>query len=238
MENEVFFLEGLKQLNIVPDKKMISQFSQYYDLLIEWNSKMNLTAITDEKDVVTKHFLDSLLLVKTIDINKIESILDIGTGAGFPGVPLKIVFPHLKLYLLDSVNKKIQFLEALTKQLELESVTCIHGRAEDFAKEDQFRENFDLVVSRAVSNLSTLSEYCIPFVKENGFFIAYKSVDCDFEVDDAQHAIQVLGGKIDKITQFNVPGVDIKRTYVCIRKCKSTPIQYPRKAGIPAKKPL
>jgi len=238
MKNESLLIEGLKQLNINPDQKIITQFCEYYKLLVDWNSRINLTAITDEEEVITKHFLDSVMLVKTIDLNNIRMVMDIGTGAGFPGIPLKIVFPHIKLVLLDSVNKKIQFLEAVTDQLQLDQVECIHGRAEDYAKEEKYRASFDLVVSRAVSNLSTLSEYCIPFVENKGFFVAYKSADCDFEVEDAAHAIDVLGGEVSKITRHVIPSTDITRTYVCIEKIKKTPLSYPRKAGMPAKKPL
>lgn len=238
MENKNLLIDGLNQLNINPDSQMIDRFIEYYNLLIEWNKKMNLTAITDEKEVITKHFLDSVVLVKFMDMNKVSTLFDIGTGAGFPGLPLKILYPHIKLSLLDSVNKKIQFLDEVVKKLSLTDVNCIHGRAEDYAREVNFREGFDLVVSRAVSNLSTLSEYCIPFVNNEGYFVSYKSADYEFEVNDAEHAIEVLGGKIESIKESKVPNADIHRSYILIKKIKNTPNQYPRKAGIPAKKPL
>lgn len=238
MENLDYFFSLVKQLNIEPSQKMVDQFTKYYELLIDWNKRMNLTAITEEIDVIKKHFVDSLLIVKAMDLSKVNSILDVGTGAGFPGVPLKIVFPNVQLVLMDSVNKKIQFLEEVSNQLNLEYVTCLHGRAEDFAKSEIYRGQFDLVVSRAVSNLSTLSEYCIPFVKKQACFVAYKSADCDLELEDAKHAINKLGGNIENVIQLNIPDTDIIRTYVSIRKIKDTPNEYPRKAGIPAKKPL
>ena len=238
MKNIEFFLNGLKQLHINPTDAMLEQFSLYFEMLIDWNERINLTSITDEKDVIIKHFLDSLLLVHSINLEKVNSIIDIGTGAGFPGIPLKIIFPNMRLVLLDSVNKKVSFLEEVCKRLSLTNVKCLHGRAEDYAKDPIYREKFDLVVSRAVSNLSTLSEYCIPFVNMHGSFIAYKAVDYEFELEDAQHAMEELGGQVKKVDQLVIPNSDITRTYVCIEKCSVTPKYYPRKAGLPAKNPL
>ncbi|PKM51096.1 MAG: 16S rRNA (guanine(527)-N(7))-methyltransferase RsmG [Firmicutes bacterium HGW-Firmicutes-7] len=238
MKNIDYFLGGMKQLDIIPSDEIIEQFKTYYKLLLDWNEKINLTSITDEKEVIVKHFLDSLLLVKSINLNNIQRLLDIGTGAGFPGIPLKIIYPHIDLVLLDSVNKKVVFLEEVCQKLKLTNVKCLHGRAEDYAKDLDHRESYDLVVSRAVSKLSTLSEYCIPYVKEYGHFIAYKASDYEFELEDAKHAIQLLGGQVDKVDQFQIPNSDIMRTYVCIKKISATPKQYPRKAGSPAKNPL
>lgn len=238
MKNNNLLLEGLKQLNISPSQEMLQKFEMYFDLLIHWNTMINLTSITEADEVVTKHFLDSLLVIKAFDMDSVKSILDVGTGAGFPGIPLKIIYPHLHLVLLDSVNKKVKFLEEVCEKLQLKDVLCLHGRAEDFAKEIGYREKFDCVVSRAVSNLSTLSEYCIPFTQIGGCFIAYKSSDCDLEVEDAVHAIDVLGGSIDQIVSLQIPGTQIIRTYVLITKTTRTHALYPRKAGSPAKKPL
>lgn len=238
MKNIDLLLEGLNKLNLYPSDIMLKQFNLYYNLLIDWNKKINLTSIIDENEVIIKHFLDSVLAVKIMDFTKVNSIIDIGTGAGFPSIPLKILFPNLKLTLLDSVNKKIIFLNKVCEDLELTDVECIHGRAEDFAHNSIYREKFDLVVSRAVSNLSTLSEYSLPFLRKDGFFIAYKASDCNIEIEEAKNAINILGGVISSVGQFNIPLTDIIRTYVCINKMLLTPSIYPRKAGIPAKKPL
>lgn len=231
-------INGLKELNINPSSRIIEQFELYYDLLIEWNNKINLTSITKEDEVIIKHFLDSVLVIKAIDFQKVNTVIDIGTGAGFPGIPLKIIFPEVKLTLLDSVNKKVNFLNEVCEKLELSNIKCVHERAEDYANNPDYREKFDLVVSRAVSNLSTLSEYCLPFLKISGIFVAYKAENCDLEIEDAKHGINILGGKISNKEQFRIPPTDIIRTYVCIKKVASTPKAYPRKAGIPAKKPL
>ena len=199
---------------------------------------MNLTGITDYREVVQKHFVDSLSLVYAADIMKLESMIDVGTGAGFPGVPLKIAFPHLKIVLLDSLNKRILFLNELIDKLRLENITAIHGRAEDAARKKEYRESFDICVSRAVANLSSLSEYCIPFVKKNGFFISYKSTNIDNEIRDAKKALFLLGGKCVDKKEFYLPDSDIGRSLIVIRKEKATPSKYPRKAGLPSKEPL
>ena len=201
---------------------------------------MNLTAITEFHEVLKKHFVDSLSLVKAIPdlVEKSYSVIDVGTGAGFPGIPLKIVFPNLKVTLLDSLNKRIKFLNEAVRELKLEDVVLIHGRAEDFSKPEKKRESFDLCVSRAVANLSTLSEYCIPFVKKGGYFISYKSERLSEEFDSAKKAIQVLGGKYERQVEFNLPNSDIYRNLVVIKKEKSTPLKYPRKAGLPSKEPI
>ena len=233
-----FFQRDLEELNIVLNEKQLCQFISYYELLIEWNQVMNLTAITDFKEVCKKHFTDSLSLVKAYDMSIPISVIDIGTGAGFPGIPLKIVFPNLKITLLDSLNKRVSFLQNVIENLKLSNIEVIHGRAEDYAKKERFREQFDLCVSRAVANLSTLSEYCIPFVKVGGCFISYKSEKLTEEMNDAGKAISIMGGRVKSQVDFQIPNSDIYRNLLTIYKEKETPANYPRKAGIPSKKPI
>ena len=232
------FERGLFELGITLSEEQKTQFLQYYELLVEWNSFMNLTAITEFDQVITKHFLDSLSLVKVCDVEQAGRILDVGTGAGFPGIPLKIVYPELEVVLLDSLNKRVKFLNAVIENLGLTGITAIHGRAEDIAKQKEYREGFDLVVSRAVANLSSLSEYCLPFVKTGGMFVPYKSGSVDTELSEASRAIKVLGGEYRDTVRFELPGTDIDRTLVVIEKVKETPKKYPRKAGTPSKEPI
>ena len=232
------FDEKLKELRIELNENMKNQFDRYYELLVEWNKVMNLTGITEYEEVNEKHFIDSLSIVKVIDINKIDNIIDIGTGAGFPGIPLKIAFPHLKVTLLDSLNKRIKFLNAVIDELNLNHIETIHGRAEDYAKKTEYRENYDLCVSRAVANLSTLSEYCVPYVKVGGLFISYKSGDIEEEIVKSKPAIKILGAEIENVIKFKLPGTDIHRSFVKIKKLSTTKKKYPRKAGLPAKEPL
>ena len=220
---------GLKELKIELNEDQIQQFVTYYEVLVEWNSFMNLTAITEFQEVIIKHFLDSLALVNAVDLRKTESVIDIGTGAGFPGIPLKIAYPHLKITLLDSLNKRIKFLNEVIQKLNLRDIETIHGRAEDFAKQ---------AVSRAVANLSSLSEYCLPYVKVNGQFIPYKSGNIDEEVKEAKKAIHIMGGNVEKIFHFRLLDTDMERSLVAIKKMKSTPKKYPRKAGLPTKEPI
>ena len=231
-------LDRVSDLSIELNEKQVEQFIKFYEILVEWNKVMNLTGITEYGEVVEKHFVDSLSLVKMIDINKCEKVIDIGTGAGFPGIPLKIAFPHLKITLLDSLNKRIKFLNTVINELGLEDIKAIHGRAEDFAKQEEYREKYDLCVSRAVANLSTLSEYCLPYVSVEGMFIPYKSGEIDEELKNSQKAIQILGGKIENSIKFELPGTDIGRSFVKISKIKNTAKKYPRKAGLPSKEPL
>lgn len=232
------FEKDLEELNINLEKRQICQFLQYYELLVEWNSFMNLTAITDFDEVIKKHFIDSLSLVKAIDLSKNYSVIDIGTGAGFPGIPLKIAFPNLEITLLDSLNKRIKFLNEVIEKLGLENIETIHGRAEDFAKDKNYRQSYDLCVSRAVANLSTLSEYCLPYVKTGGKFISYKSEKITDEINAAKKAISILGGNISGQVDFNLPDSDIYRNLFIIEKIKDTPMKYPRKAGLPSKEPI
>lgn len=232
------FAAECEALGISLSEKQLDQFLTYYHMLIEKNKVMNLTAITEFEEVLQKHFLDSLSVVKAYGLSGRESMIDIGTGAGFPGIPLKIAFPEMKIILLDSLNKRLVFLNEVIEELGLENIETIHGRAEDFGKDQKYREQFDLCLSRAVANLSTLSELCLPFVKRGGYFISYKSGQVDEEVQDAKRAIQLLGGKNTRLEKFALPNSDISRSFVVISKAISTPDNFPRKPGIPAKKPI
>lgn len=232
------FLKYLKEWKIELSDVQIQQFIQYYELLVEKNKVMNLTGITEWEEVVQKHFVDSLALVKAVDLSQKSRILDMGTGAGFPGIPLKIAFPDLEIVLLDSLNKRIKFLQEVIDNLGLTGIEAYHGRAEEFARKEEFREQFDYVVSRAVANLSTLSEYCIPYVKLHGQFIPYKSGEITEELEKSQKAIQILGGKLLEVKEFSLPDSDIGRSLVVIEKIESTRKKYPRNGGKPSKEPL
>ncbi len=232
------FAAECEELGISLSEKQIDQFLTYYHMLVEKNKVMNLTAITEFEEVLQKHFLDSLSLARVYELSGKESVIDIGTGAGFPGIPLKIAFPEMEILLLDSLNKRLVFLNEVIEELGLEKIATIHGRAEELGKDKRYREQFDLCLSRAVANLSTLSELCLPFVKKGGYFISYKSGQVDEEVQDAKRAIQLLGGKNTKVEKFDLPNSDISRSFVLISKAISTPDNFPRKPGIPAKKPI
>lgn len=232
------FKKDLCSLGVSLTEEQIEQFLVYYEMLAEWNQFMNLTSITAYEDVMKKHFVDSLSLVKAYDLSRPVSVIDVGTGAGFPGLALKIAFPGIKITLLDSLHKRIQFLDAVSEQLGLSDVETVHGRAEDFAKPGKLRESFDLCVSRAVANLSTLSEYCLPFVKVGGKFISYKSEKLTEEAGTAEKAIALLGGKVLGQTEFQLPDSDIYRCLFSIEKVNPTPKKYPRKAGLPGKEPI
>lgn len=233
-----FLREQLSKIPLELTDVQVNQLNQYFEMLVEKNKVMNLTAITEYEDVVIKHFVDCLMLVKVCDMSKIDTILDIGTGAGFPGMVLKIAFPHLKVTLLDSLNKRINFLKEVAEALGLQDITYLHGRAEDYAHNVAYREQYDLVVSRAVANLATLSEYCLPYAKVGSQFISYKAGESEEEIQCARNAIGILGGKIAQIEELVLPGTDIKRTFVCIQKNKQTGKNFPRKAGLPSKEPI
>ena len=234
--NTYTFKRELEKLGISISEEQLEQFIRYYEMLIEKNKVMNLTAITDFDEVIEKHFIDSLNLFRFADLKADKTIIDMGTGAGFPGIPLKIAFPNLKITLADSLNKRILFLNDVISELGLTDIDTVHGRAEDLAKDKTYRENYDICVSRAVANLSTLSEYCLPFVKIGGQFISYKSGDCDEEITNAKSAIFLLGGRLNQIQKFEIN--DNSRSFVIIDKVNGTSKQYPRKAGLPSKKPL
>lgn len=235
------FYKDLDEFHIILSDSQIEKFLLYYEMLIEKNKVMNLTAITDFDDVLKKHFIDSLSLVKACDLNNPEksiSLIDIGTGAGFPGIPLKIAFPNLNITLMDSLNKRVDFLYDVIKTLQLDGINAIHGRAEDYARSGQLREKFDLCVSRAVANLSILSEYCLPYVKVGGKFISYKSEKIEEEMIDAEYAIDLLGGKVEEQISFMIPNSELYRNLFIVVKHSITPEKYPRKAGMASKKPL
>lgn len=242
MKESQFDLEKLKKgldaLQIEFSDDQIEQLTDYYNLVIEKNKVMNLTAITEFDEFVEKHFLDSLALGMVIDLSLKYRMLDLGTGAGFPGIPLKIIYPNLKITLMDSLNKRILFLNEVIEKLYLKEITTVHARAEEAARRKEYREQFDVCVSRAVANISTLSEYCIPFVKKGGIFISYKSGQVDEEVSSGKKGISLLGGEIKNIIKFQIPGSDLERSFVKIEKIKYTPKMYPRKAGTPSKFPL
>lgn len=229
------FVAGLNTIGIMLTDKQMQQFLTYYEMLVEKNKVMNLTAITEFDEVIEKHFLDSLQIAKYVDLDG-KTLIDIGTGAGFPGIPLKIAFPQLKVVLLDSLNKRIKFLDEVIHELGLKDVETLHGRAEDYGKHVDYREQFDFCVSRAVANLSSLSEYCIPFVKKEGYFIPYKSGNIDEELQSANKAVFLLGGKMEKVEKFALE--DSQRSFVFIKKVNNTAKKYPRKAGLPTKEPL
>ena len=238
MRDDMSFQKGLEQLNISLSRKQLDQFMTYYDLLIEKNKVMNLTSITEYEEVLHKHFLDSLSLVLCPGFAGEGKVIDIGTGAGFPGIPLKIAFPELEILLVDSLNKRVNFLNEVIEELKLESIYAIHHRAEDLGHDMEYREQYDFCVSRAVANLSTLSEYCLPFVKMNGYFIPYKSGKVESEIEEAKKAVTLLGGSIINTISFILPNTDIERTFVVTQKNEETPLKYPRKAGLPSKEPL
>lgn len=226
-----------KQFGLELSDEQIQQFSKYYDMLIEWNKVMNLTAITDKEEVIIKHFADSLLLSKYKNLHENLNVIDVGTGAGFPGIPLKIAFPELKVTLMDSLNKRLKFLDNVISELNLDNTTTVHSRAEDGGKNAEYREKYDLAVSRAVANLATLSEWCIPFVKTGGYFIPYKSNALTEEIRDGKKAIRILGGQVENIFTTTIPDSDNQRSFVFVKKIENTDKKYPRKAGA-AKKPI
>ncbi len=234
--NTTKFINDLKAIGIQLSDEQLEQFLTYYEMLIEKNKVMNLTAITDFDEVLEKHFEDSLSLIQAVDLEKSQAVIDLGTGAGFPGIPLKIAFPNLQITLADSLNKRILFLNDVIRELGLAGIDTVHGRAEDLAKNSDYREKFDLCVSRAVANLSTLSEYCLPFVKIGGKFISYKAGECDEEVAASKSSVFLLGGKISDIKKFELG--ESGRAFVIIDKVSGTPKKYPRKAGTPSKDPL
>lgn len=227
-----------KELNIELSESQREQFNHFFELLVTWNKHMNLTGIVEYEDVLSKHFFDSLTCIKGLENWEDKKVIDVGTGAGFPGVPMKIANPSIKITLLDSLSKRINFLDAVVDALDLEHVELIHGRAEDYGQNEAYRETYDVAISRAVADLSVLSEYVLPFIKIGGAFVAQKSIGAKEEIESSKHAIEILGGKIRDIIEVKVPGIDIVHALVIIEKVEATPAKYPRKAGKPTKKPL
>lgn len=232
------FQKILEKWEIPFSSEQQEQFVTYYKMLVEKNKVMNLTAITEFDEVLDKHFLDSIALARYVDLTTSISLIDLGTGAGFPGMPLKIMFPNLKVTLADSLNKRIVFLDEVIGELGLTDIQTVHARAEDLAHNSDYREQYDYCVSRAVANLSSLSEYCLPFVRIGGTFISYKSGEIEEELSAAKKAIFLLGGQFDQVIPFQLDGTDLGRSFVLINKDKKTAKIYPRKSGMPTKKPL
>ena len=239
-KTEQKFSEQLSEFQLQLNEDQLRQFRLFYENLIKWNEVMNLTAITEESEVYTKHFLDSLSIVGLISPENFRdiSVIDIGTGAGFPGLPIAIAFPEVKVTLVDSLQKRVKFLEDTIQLLGLKNVSVFHARAEEFARIESEREKYDIACSRAVARLNILAEYCIPFVKKGGYFIAYKAERLKEEMDEGRKAVSVLGGRMDQVISFRLPGTDYNRTLVQVIKEKHTSGKYPRKVGTPSKDPL
>lgn len=231
-------INGAKQLDIQLSETQVEQFMKYKVLLQEWNEKMNLTAITEDREVITKHFLDCMTINKALNMSEQKTVIDIGTGAGFPGLVIKIAFPHLKVTLVDALKKRLTFLETVINELGLTDIECVHSRAEDLGKNKQYREGFDICASRAVANLAVLSEYTLPFVKVDGYLIALKGQKLDEELEQGQKAIKILGGQLEEVVHTGVPFTDLNHKIAKIKKVKPTATKYPRKAGEPTKAPL
>ncbi|HHY83289.1 MAG TPA: 16S rRNA (guanine(527)-N(7))-methyltransferase RsmG [Clostridiales bacterium] len=232
------FLDGCTALGFNPNDEQLNKFEKYLSMLLEWNEKFNLTAITDPKEIMVQHFLDSISILKLEHIAEGSTVLDLGSGAGFPGIPVKIMMPGISLTLVDSVNKKVGFLKEVIKHLDLKSTESVHARAEDLAREERRREAYDTVVSRAVAELRVLAEYCLPFVKKGGYFMAHKGPGAMEEVDQAEKALRVLGGELIQVKQIDIPFSEKTHMIIVVRKVNKTPVQYPRSAGKPKKSPL
>ncbi|MCF1618213.1 16S rRNA (guanine(527)-N(7))-methyltransferase RsmG [Tetragenococcus koreensis] len=232
------FQQKLREHHIVLTQTQIEQFERYYQLLVEWNQKINLTAITDKNEVYLKHFYDSVALAFSVDLDKKASICDIGSGAGFPSIPLKIIFPELKVTIVDSLNKRINFLRTLITELDLNQVALFHDRAETFGQKIDHRASYDYVVARAVARLNVLCELCLPLVKKNGYFYALKAAKSQEELNEAKGSMAILGGKFIEDKQIYLPNTDDQRHVLVIEKKKETPKKYPRKSGLPSKKPI
>ncbi len=230
--------QGCDDLGITIKEEQINQLLKYKDILLEWNQRMNLTAIEDPKEVIIKHFLDSITCLQVSQLKSDGTLIDVGTGAGFPGIPLKILFPELQLTLLDALNKRINFLKEVASALELKEVNFVHGRAEDFGQNKNYRGQFDFAVARAVASMNVLAEYCLPFVRVGGYFICQKGPQLEVELKEAKKALSVLGGQVVEELTPQLPFSDIKHRIVVIEKVKQTPTKYPRKAGKPSKEPI
>lgn len=220
------------------NEEKYNKFIKYKDLMKEWNEKVNLTAITDDKEIIIKHFVDSIKAFEFKNLNSSVKIIDVGTGAGLPGIPIKIMNDNSEVVLLDSLQKRINFLNEVITALNLEGIKTVHGRAEDFGADLNYREKFDVAISRAVANMAVLSEFCLPFVKKNGYFVALKGPAVQEELDEAKKAISILGGRIEKVIKVDFEDSDLDHNLVIIKKVKNTPKQYPRRAGTVTKKPI
>lgn len=238
MNNRDILKKGIEDLGIKTSDKMLDNFKIYRDILVDWNQKMNLTGIEDEKEVYIKHFLDSVSAVRNGYIKDGMSIIDIGTGAGFPGMPLRICLENLKVTLLDSLNKRINFLQEVSNNLGIDNIEFIHGRAEDFAKEENYREQYDIATARAVAGLPVLMEFCVPFVKVGGYFICLKGPNANLELEESKAAMEVLGVKFIEKINVELPDSDLNHNILVFEKVENTPAKYPRKAGKPAKNPI
>ncbi|NMS90760.1 16S rRNA (guanine(527)-N(7))-methyltransferase RsmG [Clostridioides difficile] len=238
MNNIELLQNGIEGFDIITNDSMLVKFKRYREILVDWNQKMNLTGIEDEKEVYVKHFLDSISAVKNGYIKNGMSIIDVGTGAGFPGLPLKICLDDLELTLLDSLNKRINFLEEVSRELELTNIKFIHGRAEDFGKDEKYREKYDIATARAVAGLPILMEFCVPFVKVGGYFICLKGPNANLELEESKKAIDILGLEFVEKIDVELPEIDLNHNILVFKKVKETPVKYPRKAGKPAKNPI
>ncbi len=238
MNNRELLKQSCEELGVLLSPEQVKQFMDYKDCLLEWNEKMNLTAITDEKEIIQKHFVDCISIAVAMPPKENATVIDVGTGAGFPGIPLKIVFPSLQVTLLDSLNKRILFLEEVINRLHLEGMTCIHSRAEDGGQNHLYREKFDYCMSRAVASLPILLEYCLPYVQEGGFLLSMKGPGVQEELKESQRALEVLGGTVEDVKEVTIPYTDLKHNILIIKKVGQTPKQYPRKAGKVVKNPI
>ena len=238
MSNIDILRQGIEDFGIEASDKMLADFQKYKDILVEWNQKMNLTGIEDEKEVFIKHFLDSVSAVTKGYIKNGMSLIDVGTGAGFPGMPLRICLPELKVTLLDSLNKRINFLQEVANQLDIDDIEFIHGRAEDFGKDENYRECFDIATARAVAGLSALMEFCVPFVKVGGHFVCLKGPNANLELEESKKAMEALGLEYIEKIDIKLPEIDLDHNILVFKKVKNTPSKYPRKAGKVTKNPI
>ncbi|MBU5263464.1 16S rRNA (guanine(527)-N(7))-methyltransferase RsmG [Bacillus atrophaeus] len=232
------FTSGLAEKGISLSSRQLEQFELYYEMLVEWNEKINLTSITEKKEVYLKHFYDSITAAFYVDFKQVNTICDVGAGAGFPSLPIKICFPHLQVSIVDSLNKRITFLEKLAEALQLENTSFYHDRAETFGQRQDLRESYDIVTARAVARLSVLSELCLPLVKKNGLFVALKAASAEEELKAGKKAIATLGGELEQVHSFKLPLEESDRNIIVMRKKKNTPKKYPRKPGTPNKSPI
>ena len=238
MSNIEILRQGIEDFGIEASDKMLADFQKYKEILVEWNQKMNLTGIEDEKEVFIKHFLDSVSAVTKGYIKNGMSLIDVGTGAGFPGMPLRICLPELKVTLLDSLNKRINFLQEVANQLDIDDIEFIHGRAEDFGKSEEYREGFDIATARAVAGLPALMEFCVPFVKVGGYFVCLKGPNANLELEESKKAMEALGLEYIEKIDIKLPEIDLDHNILVFKKVKNTPSKYPRKAGKVTKNPI